>query len=455
MVEALVAWTAMIWNELALFSGFGMVLLGVDDAVVDIVWFWRWAVHRLRSRESHTDDHSKVSTAPIAIFVATWQEADVIASMLRYASRQWCGEDYRIFVGYYQNDPDTYRAIKTVNNALITAVRVDHDGPTTKADCLNSIWSAMQSKEADCGERFLGVVLHDAEDAVHAAELRLYREQLRDYAVVQIPVFPSVDRNSLWVSGHYIDEFAEAHARDMVVRDWLGASLPLAGVGCAIRREAIAHLATVRDGKPFDQASLTEDYELGLVLGELGYRSNFCRVPSAINRLPIAVHAHFPDSLTTAIRQKSRWSVGIALMGWKKLGWRGGPAERWMRLRDRRSIAAAIILTTAYTSGLVYMLLLTMGFAFGTSLPAPSRALQLLISLCVPLLIWRAALRAAFVGWHYGALQAALSVPRMMVSSFVSIAAARNAVLNYVKYLKTGHVRWDKTQHVFPQRFRS
>jgi adsorption protein B len=36
------------------------------------------------------------------------------------------------------------------------------------------------------------------------------------------------------ISGHYCDEFAEAHGKFMPVRQKLGASLPLAGVGCAI-----------------------------------------------------------------------------------------------------------------------------------------------------------------------------------------------------------------------------
>ena len=40
--------------------------------------------------------------------------------------------------------------------------------------------------------------------------------------------------------------------------------------------------------------------------------------------------------------------TGIALSGWDRLGWSGGPAERWMRLRDRQSPLAAILIGAGY-----------------------------------------------------------------------------------------------------------
>ena len=65
------------------------------------------------------------------------------------------------------------------------------------------------------------------------------------------------------ISGHYIDEFAEAHAKELLVRQWLDAAVPAAGVGVAIDWAMLGRIADARDGAPFDAASLTEDYELG------------------------------------------------------------------------------------------------------------------------------------------------------------------------------------------------
>src|SRR3546814_21190588 len=90
--------------------------------------------------------------------------------------------------------------------------------------------------------------------------------------MVQLPVLPLIDPRSRWIAGHYLDEFAEAHGKDLVVSEALGASVPSAGVGCAIRRDMMDNIARLHGGKPFDEASVTEDYELGLKLGSHGGR---------------------------------------------------------------------------------------------------------------------------------------------------------------------------------------
>lgn len=105
------------------------------------------------------------------------------------------------------------------------------------------------------------VVLHDAEDVVHAAELTVFDTLIEGRAVVQLPVLPLVRRGSL-VSGHYADEFAYAHIVQQPVRAMLGAAMPLAGTGCAIATDMLAAIAADRGGAPFDDTSLTEDYEL-------------------------------------------------------------------------------------------------------------------------------------------------------------------------------------------------
>src|SRR3546814_5465370 len=91
--------------------------------------------------------------------------------------------------------------------------------------------------------RFEAIVLHDAEDHVHPDELALYRRHLCDAAMVQIPVMPLIKRKERWVGGHYGDEFAEAHGKELAVRSRLGLPLPSAGVGCALTRRTLALLA--------------------------------------------------------------------------------------------------------------------------------------------------------------------------------------------------------------------
>ena len=120
--------------------------------------------------------------------------------------------------------------------------------------------------------RVKAVVLHDAEDVVHSGELRVFNTLVERFALVQLPVLPLVDQASRWISGHYNDEFAEAHGKTIVVREALGAGIPSAGVGSAFSRDMLGAIADSRGGVPFDEDSLTEDYELGLRVNERGGR---------------------------------------------------------------------------------------------------------------------------------------------------------------------------------------
>lgn len=130
--------------------------------------------------------------------------------------------------------------------------------------------------------------------------------------MVQLPVMPLPDPRSRWVSGHYLDEFAESHAKDLVVREALRAAVPSAGVACAIDRQFLGRIAAA-NGTPFDARCLTEDYELGHRIKALGGRGALVRVRSGDDRVVVATREHFPATFDAAVRQKSRWLTGIAL----------------------------------------------------------------------------------------------------------------------------------------------
>ncbi|QLC25770.1 glycosyl transferase family protein [Parasphingopyxis algicola] len=323
-------------------------------------------------------------------------------------------------------------------------------GPTTKADCLNALWKALEKEEADSGTRFKSVILHDAEDVVHPEEIALFDRLIERHDLVQIPVVPLPHPRSRWVAGHYCDEFAEAHGKDLVIRDSLDAGVPSAGVGCAIARPALGALAAERGGLPFDADSLTEDYELGLSLAERGRNGTFVRCRDAAAQELIAVQAHFPATLGEAVRQKTRWVAGIALYGWERLGWHGGIADFWMRVRDRSTILAALVLLAAYLATLIGVALLTAALTTGYSLPGMTPVLAFLLSVNFGLLAWRLAVRALFTGLVYGWREALLAIPRAIVSNIIAMIAARRAMTHYVFARRDRPPAWDKTRHIFP-----
>jgi adsorption protein B len=443
------------FREVTLFAACGFLLLGASDLAVDIIWIgrtlWRRGIVYPRSDRMRADN-LQFAQRPgrLAVFVPAWDEGIVIRDMLTHALATFEHDDYRIYVGCYPNDPATIAAARAVGDPRVRIVIGPVPGPTTKADCLNRIWSAMLEDEAAEGVKVKAVVLHDAEDVVHSMELRVFDLLVERFDLVQLPVLPLLDPGSRWIAGHYADEFAEAHAKELVVREALGASLPSAGVGCAFARDALAAVAATAGGTPFDAASLTEDYELGLRLKALGRRAAFVRLPAAAGRPMVVTREYFPATLDAAVRQKARWMVGIALAGWDRLGWSGGIAERWMRLRDRQAVLAALLLFAAYVALLLWGALQALSITTGQEPHAVAPGLALLLQVNFTLLAWRLLMRFSFVTRAYGWREGLRSVPRVAVSNFVAMFAARSAVMRYLGIRKGGRACWDKTVHAFP-----
>lgn len=442
-------------RELLLFSAVWLLIGAIDDLCVDVIWAARRLYRKIafywRTPPMKVDElPAKSGPGLIAVLIPAWGEAEVIGAMLGNCTRSWAdsGCDHRIYVGCYPNDPQTSAAViqAAKRNPVIRLVLVNHIGPTTKADCLNRLWKALLADEIAGGYKAKAIVLHDAEDAVHTDELRVFDRLLAIGGAVQLPVIPVRTKSSRWISGHYCDEFAEAHGKNMVVREAIGARLPLAGVACAIERNLMGRLAVMNGGDPFDANSLTEDYELGMRIGAAGGRTIMARILDSNGRL-VGTRACFPDTLTSSVRQKTRWLTGIALAGWDRLGWDGNLAQKWMLIQDRRSVFAAIVLVAAYIC-ILLTAMLTVAESQGTYRMQPFAPI-----LIIPLwanaacLFWRLCVRAGFVAALYGPKEALLSIPRSFITNIIAIMAAQRACFVYARHCFGAPLRWDKTAH--------
>ena len=432
-----------------------MAVSGLDDLFVDLVFLGRSAWLRLaRAPRPEIASLRAVPPAPMAMIIPAWDEAAVIGAML---TRLFATMDYprvRVFVGVYPNDPASLAAVAAVDDPRLSVVVCARPGPTTKADCLNHLWRALVAEEAMTGQRFAAVVLHDAEDVIHRDELWVQNGLMPRLAMVQLPVEPLPDAESRWIAGHYLDEFATGHVKDVVVRAALGAAVPSAGVACAIDRDFLARIADAAGGEPFDPTCLTEDYELGLKIKALGGATALVRVRAADGVGTVATRENFPAGFDAARRQKTRWLLGIALAGWDRLGWPGGFADRYMLVRDRKAVAAALITLTAYLVALLTAIdvaLLRWVFT-DLALPPLFGPVATVLALAnLALAIWRLVMRAACTGHVYGATEALRAVPRALVSNVINAAAAWSACRRYWIMLDSGGVlAWDKTAHRFP-----
>lgn len=457
MTETLLTAIDGFTHEAMLFAAIGFLIGGIDDLAVDLLYGWQLLRARMRraAPEPTLDRLTRETPAMrIAVFIPAWDESAVIGAMLHSTLARYGAGDYRLYVGAYPNDPATIAAIRDVEDSEshIRLVLCDRPGPTTKAHCLNRLWHALRTDEATGATRAEAVILHDAEDLVHPGELVVHAHFLRRHDVTQTPVEPLIDPAGPLVSGHYCDEFAEAHGKQLPVRQRIGAGLPLAGVGCGIARPMLERIATMRGGEPFDESSLTEDYELGLGIAALGGSGVFARVRECDGGPLVATRAHFPATLESAIRQKARWMVGIALAGWDRTGWAAMPhwRDHWMRMRDRRALLAVLVLATAYVALLGWALSRTGHALGGTPDRVIDPGLAWLLRINAAMLAWRLAVRAWFVGRIHGWRQALWSLPRAPVANLIALLAARRALFRYIAMLRGAAIRWDKTAHHFP-----
>ena len=433
----------------------------IDDAFVDLYYI----VYKIRRkffiyrkfRPFQAEDILAKKEQHFALMVPAWQEYPVIRAMLENTLSSYNYRNYHIFVGCYPNDPETILEVEKIrpqhDNLHISLLT--NPGPTSKADCLNQIYKDITAFEKDNPFEFTGYVLHDAEDIVHPLELKLYNHLLPRKDMVQIPVIPLERPWYDLTGGHYQDEFAENHIKELVVRESLTGHVPSAGVGTALGRRALSVISNGHRDPPFDTGNLTEDYDLALRLKKNDLKLIFARFNAGEGDI-IATREFFPNNLKAVVRQKSRWLMGIAFQGWRNQKWDGPLPLKYALFRDRKSIF------TAQLSIAAYFILLNILFVWfiewfnpeGYHYPPLVRRGEILEYLLwgnLFFLMSRILHRMYFTYQIYGTLAALLSLPRQLWGNVMNFLASLRAIYLYSNHLLFDTpLVWDKTDHMFP-----
>lgn len=445
-------WLLLVERELLAFSAFWFCIGLLDEFAIDLAWLGLRLKGRIGTPHLPVGYGADPLSGGCAVMIPAFRESQVIGTTIAHMLASWPQRELMIYVGCYRNDPATLAAAMAAagNDRRVRLVLLPTNGPTTKADCLNRLYFALCADEQRQRYRFANVVLHDAEDMVHPCALQAIDAALIMRDFVQLPVRPEPQDHSRWIAGHYSDEFTENHAKGMVVRSALGASIPAAGVGCGFSRAALGMLADRRAAEgelgPFAPECLTEDYELGLLLSREGRGSAFVRLRDDAGQL-VATRSYFPNRLDAAVRQKTRWVHGIAFQGWDRMGWSFHPIDIWMALRDRRGPLTALVLASAYLLLVLDAALIALQLAGKVDVLALSWPLKAMLLASFAGFLWRAAARAVFTGREYGWREGLLSVLRIPVGNVIAIMAGRRAVAAYFRSLQDGQVTWEKTAH--------
>ena len=220
-----------------------LAISGIDDLYMDMLF---WLMRRkYKSRFPDFSGMMEKEEKPIAIILGAWKESGVIGRTLSYAIRNLKYQNFRIFVGVYPNDKETIRIVKEVSlkDARVIACINPQNGPTTKADNLNSLYAGLIEYEKIYGE-FEIIIVHDAEDFIHPNSLKLYNFLIgyKGYHAIQIPVIPIKSKLGGLLHRTYCDAFAEVHTKDMIVRQGMGTFIPFSGTGMGFHRKTMYFL---------------------------------------------------------------------------------------------------------------------------------------------------------------------------------------------------------------------
>jgi adsorption protein B len=433
-------WLIAILPMLAVY----LSLSGIDDLFIDVAWI----VMRYRHPGGWKPPARQSPTRRIAVFVPLWREHEVIAQMLAHNIAAIRYPSYTFFAGAYPNDDRTLEAVRGIEARYpnVTLAVCPHDGPTSKADCLNWIYQHMLLYEERTGQTFDLVVTHDAEDLIHPDAFD-WMNTLADRAdFIQVPVLALETPSCEITHGVYCDEFAEFQTRDLPVRNWLGGFIPSAGVGTAYSRGALQALAESSSNQIFEPGCLTEDYENGCRLHALGFTQVFVPPLRSAGGF-VATREYFPRDRRTAIRQRTRWVTGIALQGWQRHGWRGGWRQVYWFWRDRKGLVSSPL--TLLTNLLTIYAAAT-GMWDRVGVPA---WIATLCALTLLLLCFRLAVRACCTARVYGWPFAALVPLRAIHANWINAVATASAIFRFARARWRGEpLVWVKTSHCYPTR---
>jgi adsorption protein B len=427
----------------------GLFLLGsFDDLFIDLIHL----IFRLKPLVVSPRVWKRWRSMPerrLAIMIPAWQEASVLEPMVRTNLRRIRYQRYKWFIGVYPNDVETQAIAADLLKRYPDKVEVivaDRPGPTSKAHCLNCILKRIE--ESNYAPHF--VAIHDAEDVIHPDAFTAINAHSTNREFIQLPIFSLPVPTTEWVSGTYLDEFAEIHLKEIPVRKTLGMPIPSAGVGTFF---SYALLLRVRDhyGYIFDEGNLTEDYEISLRISRLGGRQDFLLLTDENGEM-VATREYFPHELKRSIRQKTRWTTGIALqtmMKWKSFGVfsqgilkRKNLSTAYGLFRDRKSLWSNPTVVMAWA-------LIPVEWAHSHDMKSAAILLHLNLTLFGVRMIQRARFCTILYGWKHGAL----SVPRVLLSNVINSAACIKAIFQFFQAPKSTpqrKIEWDKTDHRFP-----
>ena len=212
-------------------------------------------------------------------------------------------------------------------------------------------------------------------------------------------------------------------------------------------------MAWENSNRVFEPTSLTEDYESGIRIHALGFRQRFCPL-AAVNGDLTATREYFPRNFRSAVRQRTRWVMGIAHQAGTKPVARLATTRYWF-WRDRKGVVTnplGLATNFFFAAGMVTWL---WSCARHTEWVLRAQS-SVVAGLCVATFVLqcvRLAVRMECVRRIFGVQFAVLVPLRSFHANLLNTLATVEAVRGYAAAkLHNRPLVWLKTEHAYPNR---
>ncbi len=202
----------------------------------------------------------------------------------------------------------------------------------------------------------------------------------------------------------------------------------------------------------FNDANLTEDYELGFRFYQLGFKTGFFNVKldrdDEASR--IATAEFFPNTFWASVKQRSRWVAGIVFQNWKAHKWSGNLSTKYFLFRDRKSIFSffSAFLSNIVIGYFIFAIISSLlGWQHVNSLVGQSSVLWYLMIANLVFMVSRLSHRFVFTYNWYGFKYAFFSIFRLPLDTVINFFAIARSLNVYKNVKSKAKVVWDSTSH--------
>ena len=225
------------------------------------------------------------------ILIALYDEADSVPSLLdSLAKLDWAPSQLDIIFACEHDDKPTLEVLSAAQSQhQFRIVRVPRGGPRTKPN-------ALQTALPFAIGRF--VTVYDAEDRPHPDQLRAafhaFMSGPSRLAVVQAPLV-TWNHTESWIARQFALDYAIWFRVILPALSKITPVLPLGGTSNHFRRDALVQAGG------WDPYNVTEDADLGIRLGRMGYGCALIVPPT---------YEEAPPRIVAWVKQRGRWIQG-------------------------------------------------------------------------------------------------------------------------------------------------